>query len=229
MLKDTITDIFFDLDHTLWDFEKNTALTFQNILKKNQVDVVLDDFLAVYGPVSQMYWKRYEEGKIDKVQMRFKRLKQTFDRMGIRVSNALVSILDREYIEYHPTIPSLMPYAADILAYVSSKYTLHIITNGFQEVQEKKLKGSGIHHYFDHIVNSEMAGVKKPHPYIFQVALRKAKVAPENTLMIGDSVAVDVMGAKAVGMHVLHYNSNHEPKHELCTILECLSALRTIL
>lgn len=229
MFNNTITDIFFDLDHTLWDFEKSTALTFQSILEKNQVEVVLADFLAVYRPTSREYWKLYKEGEISKVEMRFKRLKRTFDSMGIQISDVLVATLDREYIEYHPAVPSLMPYADEVLAYLLPKYKLHIITNGFWEIQEKKLRGSGIYQYFDQIINSEMAGVQKPHPHIFQLALQSANVIPENALMIGDSLEVDVMGAKAVGMHALHINSNREPEHKFCTILESLDALRTFL
>lgn len=229
MFNDTITDIFFDLDHALWDFKKNMALAFQKILKENQVDVVLEDFLTVYIPISQNYWKLYEKGKISKVQMRFERLKQTFDSMGMGISDTLISVLDWDYIEYHPSLPSLLPYAKEILRYLFPKYKLHIITNGFKDIQEKKLIGSHIIQYFDQIITSEVAGVNKPHRHIFQLALHKAQVAPKNALMIGDHAEIDIIGAKAVGMHTLHFNNNGQPKHELCPILGCLSELKIML
>ncbi len=229
MLKNIVTDIFFDLDRTLWDFEKNTMLTFQRILQKNQVDVILSDFLKIYKNISQEYWKRYKEGKISKVQMRFERLKHTFDHLGIRIPDTLVSTLNYEYIEYHPDVPCLMPYTNEVLAHLLPRYTLHIITNGFQKIQERKLKGSHIYQYFDQIISSEIAGVQKPNPRIFQLAMQKAKVAPKNALMVGDSLEIDIKGAKAVGMQVLHLNNNQKYKHNICPILGSIHEITTVL
>ncbi|MEW2922891.1 YjjG family noncanonical pyrimidine nucleotidase [Muricauda sp. ANG21] len=229
MFEHRVTDIFFDLDHTLWDFEKNSALTFEKILFDHSVKVTLDDFLGVYAPINLEYWKLYRENRVTKEELRFQRLRRTFDAIGAVVSDDIIHILAHEYIENLSSFTYLVPNALEILEYLSPKYRLHIITNGFQEVQEKKLIGSNIHHYFDQIINSEMAGVKKPHPYIFELALTKAKVEPRNTIMVGDSLEADILGAKGMGMQVLHFNSNREPDHDHSIMINNLIEIKRIL
>ncbi len=229
MFEDGVTDIFFDLDHTLWDFEKNSALTFQKIFDKNSVKVGLDDFLGVYAPINLEYWKLYRENRVTKSELRFQRLRRTFDTIGAAVQDDIIHVLAHEYIEHLSTFTHLVPNAMEVLEYLSPKYRLHIITNGFQEVQEKKLIGSNIHHYFDQIINSEMAGVKKPHPFIFELALTKAKVDPRNTVMVGDSLEADILGAKGIGMQTLHFNSNGEPDHDHCITINNLIEIKRIL
>ncbi|WP_036379887.1 YjjG family noncanonical pyrimidine nucleotidase [Muricauda sp. MAR_2010_75] len=229
MFEHPVTDIFFDLDHTLWDFEKNSALTFQKILTKNSVDVVLEDFLGVYAPINLEYWKLYRENRVTKAELRFQRLRRTFDTLGAVVQDDLIHILAHEYIEHLSSFTHLVPNAVETLEYLSPKYRLHIITNGFQEVQEKKMVGSNIHRYFDQIINSEMAGVKKPHPYIFELALTKANVDPRNTIMVGDSLEADILGAKSMGMQVLHFNANGEPEHDHCITINNLIEIKSFL
>ena len=229
MFEHRVTDIFFDLDHTLWDFEKNSALTFEKILVDHSLEVVLDDFLGVYAPINLEYWKLYRENRVTKAELRFQRLRRTFDAIGVVVSDDIIHILAHEYIEHLSSFPHLVPNALEILEYLSPKYRLHIITNGFQEVQEKKLIGSNIHHYFDQVINSEMAGVKKPHPYIFELALAKANVDPKNTIMVGDSLEADILGAKGLGMQVLHFNSNKEPDHDHSIMINNLIEIKSIL
>ncbi|MFC4219257.1 YjjG family noncanonical pyrimidine nucleotidase [Flagellimonas marina] len=229
MFEHRVTDIFFDLDHTLWDFEKNSALTFEKILFDHSVKVTLDDFLGVYAPINLEYWKLYRENRVTKAELRYQRLRKTFDAIGAVVSDDIIHILAHEYIENLSSFTHLVPNALEILKYLSPKYRLHIITNGFQEVQEKKLIGSNIHHFFDQIINSEMAGVKKPHPYIFELALTKANVEPRNTIMVGDSLEADILGAKGMGMQVLHFNSNREPDHDHSIMINNLIEIKRIL
>jgi putative hydrolase of the HAD superfamily len=229
MFKNLVADVFFDLDHTLWDFEKNSALTFQKILSENSVRVELNDFLKVYIPINFEFWKLYREGKISKSELRFQRLKITFDTLGYTIPNALILILSDQYIEHLSSYNHLFPYTTEILDYLRPNYRLHIITNGFQEIQHKKLHSSKIHNYFDHVINSEMAGVKKPDPLIFRLALEKAKVLPQKSMMIGDSLEADILGAKAVGLHTLHFNANNEPKHEYCHMINDLSEIKLFL
>ncbi|MGW9687243.1 YjjG family noncanonical pyrimidine nucleotidase [Flagellimonas sp. 2504JD1-5] len=224
-----ITDIFFDLDHTLWDFEKNSALTFQKILNEKQLHVNLENFLNSYVPINLNYWKLYREDRISKSDLRYQRLKKTFDQINVEVSDELINSLADDYIEHLSSFTNLFPHTLDVLDYLSPKYRLHIITNGFQEIQEKKLKGANIHHYFDQIINSETAGVKKPHPYIFELALEKAKVRPKNSIMIGDSLEADIMGAQSVGLHALHFNAHKEPQHDLCKMIDSLIEIKNIL
>lgn len=226
MFKTLVTDIFFDLDHTLWDFEKNSALTFQKILTENSVGIELKDFLKAYLPINFEFWKYYREGKISKDELRFQRLKVTFDTIGLSIPNELIYILSDQYIENLSTFNHLFPNTVEVLDYLKPNYKLHIITNGFQEIQDKKLQSSNIYNYFDHIINSEMAGVKKPNPKIFELALNKANTLPNKSLMIGDNLEADILGARAVGLHTLHFNANNEPEHEYCDMISDLSEIK---
>lgn len=229
MFNEPITDIFFDLDHTLWDFEKNSALTFQRILVKNRVFVDLQDFLEVYIPLNLDFWKLYRENRISKEELRYQRLKQTFDAIDAEVSDDTINTLSIEYIEQLSSFTHLIPNTVEVLEYLAPKYNLHIITNGFQEIQYKKLRGSNIHGYFDQIINSELAGVKKPHPYIFELALTKANVVSKNALMVGDNIEADILGAQSVGFQTIHFNAHNEPEHNICKMINGLIEIKSIL
>ena len=229
MFSRTITDIFFDLDHTLWDFEKNSALTFKKILEENQVNVNSNDFLAIYMPINMAYWKLYREEKVTKTELRFQRLKKTFDSLNFDVSDKLIDTLSEEYIKHLSTFNHVFPHTYEILDYLKPKYKLHIITNGFQEIQDKKLRKANLYDYFEQIINSEMAGVKKPNPYIFQMALNLAKTEAKNSVMIGDNLEADIMGAKAVGFHALHFNAHKEPHHDFCKMIDSLHEIKLFL
>ncbi|MEC8831429.1 MAG: YjjG family noncanonical pyrimidine nucleotidase [Bacteroidota bacterium] len=229
MFEHEVTDVFFDLDHTLWDFEKNSALTFAKILADNKVDVNLESFLEIYAPINFQMWALYRENGITKSELRYQRLRKTFDALKAEVSDEVIDVLAHDYIAYLSSFTHLLPNAVQVLEYLFPKYRLHIITNGFQEVQEKKLRGSSIHQYFQKVVNSEMAGVKKPHPYIFEMALDMAQVAPKNSLMIGDNLEADILGAKAMGMQVLHYNFHKDSNHGECVMIDDLIEIKNIL
>lgn len=229
MFKDLVTDIFFDLDHTLWDFERNSALTFEKILAENHIDVDLTEFLEIYIPTNLAFWKLYREERISKPQLRYQRLKTVFDALKYPIPNETINLLSQEYIAHLSNYNHLFPNTIEVLEYLRPKYTLHIITNGFQEIQEKKLKNANISNYFTHIINSEMAGVKKPNPIIFQLALRTAKVAPQKALMIGDSLEADILGARAVGLHTLHFNVHNDPQHEFSEMIHDLGEIKSLL
>lgn len=229
MYNKIVTDVFFDLDHTLWDFEKNSALTFEKILSENQVPVDLDDFLKVYVPNNLIFWRLFREDKISKIDLRYQRLKVTFDSLGINVSDAVINHLSEEYIANLSSYNHLFPNAMEVLKYLKPKYQLHIITNGFQEVQDRKIRNSNIDSFFTHVINSEMAGVKKPNPVIFELALNKANTIPEKSLMIGDSLEADILGAKALGFHVLHFNAHNEERHNICDIITELDEIKSYL
>lgn len=213
MLKKPITDIFFDLDHTLWDFERNSALTYEKIFRAHGIGVSLTEFLECYIPLNLKYWKLYLEGKIEKQALRYQRLRTVFDRLGYSIGDADINLLSEAYIEQLSTHTHLIPSALEVLDYLKSRYRLHIITNGFEEVQARKLDKSGIAAYFGAVVNSDRAGVKKPHPEIFRMALRLAGTTPGASVMIGDSLEADILGARAVGLQTLHFNVHGDPDH----------------
>lgn len=229
MFRELITDVFFDLDHTLWDFEKNSALTFEKILSENEISVDLPDFLEVYVPSNLAFWKLYREEKITKEALRYQRLKSVFDKLGLAVGDEMIHKLSEEYILYLSSYNYLFPNTIEVLEYLKPKYKLHIITNGFQEIQGKKLRNSNIAGYFEQVIDSEMAGVKKPNPIIFELALHKANVASKNALMIGDSLEADILGARASGLHTLHFNAHNEPSHDFCPMIHNLGEIKTFL
>jgi len=229
MHRQNISDIFFDLDHTLWDFEKNSALTFQKIFTEVEIDVNLPEFLEVYVPVNLAFWKLYREDKIKKPELRYQRLKTTFDAIQYDIKDEVINILSTEYITNLAAFNNLLPNTVEILNYLKPKYRLHIITNGFEEVQTRKLVNSNIFEYFDQVINSEMAGVKKPNPEIFELALKKANTAADKSLMVGDNIEADILGAKAVGFHALHINAHNDPKHEHCAMIDDLREIKNYL
>ncbi len=229
MLRDIVTDVFFDLDHTLWDFERNSALTFQKIFRDHAIDLELDIFLAEYIPANLAFWKLYREGKIEKEVLRFRRLRTVFDAVRYPVADEVIFSLSDAYIEHLSTHQHLVPNTREILDYLQPRYRLHIITNGFEEIQTKKMTNSGIADYFDQVINSEMAGVKKPDPLIFRLALERTGALPGNAVMVGDNLEADILGARALGMHTLHLNVHKDPHHPHGDIIHDLSEIKLYL
>mgnify|MGYP006093943723 FL=1 len=202
--------IFFDLDHTLWDFDKNSALTFEKIFSLNGIEIDLNSFLEVYVPINFNYWKLYREEKIDKKNLKFARLNDTFKALELKISSRIIHKLSDDYITYLSTFNHLFPGTIELLDFLFAKYKLHIITNGFKEAQQAKLNQSNIDHYFLTVTNSEMVGVKKPNPKIFHHALHMANATIENSIMIGDNLEADILGALNIGMDAICFNYHNE-------------------
>ncbi len=203
-----IQHIFFDLDHTLWDFETNSAKTFEAIFSDQKVEVKLNEFLLHYSPINQKYWKLYREERVSKPVLRYKRLKETFDILGYKISDDHINHLATIYIDNLPNYNTLFDDAIEVLNYLLPKYQMHIITNGFEEIQTKKMRTSGILHFFDKIITSESVGVKKPNPKIFNHALALAETSAKNSIMIGDNLEADIVGAQQIGMQTIFFNSH---------------------
>ena len=206
----SIKHIFFDLDHTLWDFEKNSDLTFQKIFLKHKIAIDMKAFLRVYKPLNRKFWRLYREEKISKDNLRYQRLKTTFDEIKYSVSDSIINTIADEYINNLSSFNHLFDGTFELLDYLKEKYKLHIITNGFQEIQGKKMINSKIHHYFDAVITSESVGVKKPNPKVFHYALKEANASIDNSIMIGDSIEADILGAINIGMSAIHCNFEHE-------------------
>ncbi len=203
-----IKHIFFDLDHTLWDFDKNSEKAFGVIFNEMLPELNVSKFVEVYAPINQACWKLYQNNVITHHELRYKRLKQSFEALDVEVSDDLIDKISDDYIEHLPNSNHLFEGCVETLEYLHGKYKLHIITNGFAEVQFKKLNNSGIYHYFDTVTNSEMAGVKKPHSGIFDHALSKAEALKKESVMIGDCLDADVGGAINFGIEAIFFNSN---------------------
>jgi putative hydrolase of the HAD superfamily len=224
-----IKHIFFDLDHTLWDFEKNSALTFDKIFKTHQVDVDLETFLKVYEPINLKYWKLYRDEEIDKTRLRYGRLRDTFDIIEFKAEDELISKLSVDYIEHLSSFNHLFDGTVELLNYLQPKYQLHIITNGFEEAQHKKMASSNIHHYFKTVTNAESAGVKKPNPIIFDYALKLANAQSKESLMIGDNYEADIEGALNVGYDAIFFNYRNDNVTDDIKQIKHLSELKLYL
>ena len=205
-----IQHVFFDLDHTLWDFEKNSALTFKKILHEHSVNVSFESFIEIYKPINANYWKLYREERVSKEKLRYGRLNETFEKLNYNASDDLVNLLSEKYIEHLPSFNNLFEGTFELLEYLKGKYELHIITNGFKEVQTIKMENSGILSYFNEIITSESVGVKKPNPKVFRYALEKANAKSDNSLMIGDNLEADIQGALDCNFSVIHCNFEEE-------------------
>ncbi len=205
-----ITDVFFDLDHTLWDFDRNSALAFERVFRTHDIPLAVSEFIKEYEPINFNYWKLYREERITKAELRRGRFNDAFARFDMAFPLTTIDALSDAYIDELPKDNYLFDGTGEILDYLKSRYRLHIITNGFFEVQHLKLKNSGIATYFDTVMTSEEAGAKKPNPVIFHAALEQAAREPGNCVMIGDTFEADILGAEAVGMQVLFYNYRNE-------------------
>lgn len=229
MLKHPVTDIFFDLDHTLWDFERNSALTYARIFAEEGVRLPLEIFLKEYIPQNLAFWKMYREGRISAEDLRYQRLKTVFTRLDYPADDTLIHTLSERYIELLSSHTHLLPDAREMLEYLGVHYRLHIITNGFEQVQLRKLRNCGLDTFFGQVVHSERAGVKKPDRRIFELALDLAGATATAAVMVGDSLEADILGAKAVGMQALHLNVHGDPHHDHCPVIYHLREIKTYL
>ena len=225
--------IFFDLDRTLWDFEKNSHTTLlELIFQFNLIEKGIDnaeDFIKKYKIHNARLWDLYRENKINKEKLRSKRFLMVLEEYGIDDKD-LAEQFGLAYIKQSPLKTKLSPFTHEVLSYLKNKYTLHIITNGFEEVQHIKLAAADLKQYFDIVVTSEEVGVKKPNSKIFEFALEQANAKAEQSIMIGDDLAVDVLGAEKAGMQGIYFNPNKEEhKEEVVHEIFCLSELMTLL
>jgi putative hydrolase of the HAD superfamily len=202
--------LFFDLDHTLWDFEANSKLTLQelyNSLKLEEWGVDdFDRFHKNYLLHNDRLWERYRNGFIKVEELRWKRMWLTL--LDFKIGNEqLARDMGNTFLELLPTRKLLFPHAVEILDYLSEKkYMLHLITNGFEKTQHSKLKNSGIDKYFNEVVTSESSNSLKPHKEIFDFAFAKTGAQKEESIMIGDSLEVDIQGAINAGIDQVYVN-----------------------
>ncbi len=208
--------IFFDLDHTLWDFEKNSKTALRHIFKATELDSKINEFSTfhrVYKNSNRILWRQYGRGKLTKEELRTKRFEDTLKYFKIE-NSALVEELSSSYLEISPFQKNLFPFALDTLTDLKKeKYNMHIITNGFKEVQHIKLRESGLTPFFDVIVCSEEVGVTKPDPKVFLHSMERAGAVPQKSVMIGDDYQVDYMGALNAGMKAVFFN--HRGYHKV--------------
>ena len=223
-----IKHIFFDLDHTLWDFDKNSELAFAQIFQTYAIKLNLQEFIDIYVPINHACWKLYEQNLMSAEELRLTRLEQTFDKLEYYMFKNELELIAKDYLEILPDFGHLFDDAIDVLKYLSKKYTLHIITNGFTEMQEKKMSNAKIKHFFKTVTDFELANAKKPDAKIFQHALDVAQAKKEESIMIGDSMHADVQGALDFGMKALFFNLNDKEKNHNYSQITDLKELKTM-
>ena len=216
--------VFFDLDRTLWDFETNSELTLQHLFEHLQLNrhiAEFDQFLEVYKRENALLWKAYGLNQVSKSYLRNKRFERTLAVFSID-NNQLVEQMSDGYIELSPKQKALHENAFETLDLLQNDgYQMHIVTNGFKEVQHTKLKESGLTPYFKTVICSEEIGKNKPSPEIFHYAMKQANANAKDSVMIGDDFEADVIGALNAGMHAIHYLPNASQlgsQEDSCTI-----------
>jgi len=203
-------DLFFDLDHTIWDFELNSKETLWDLHQKYALEAKginnFDEFYNIYSVHNHRLWDRYSKGFIKQEELRWKRMYLSLLDYKI-ADEALSKEISLDYLTILPNKKNLFPYTIEILEYLKNKdYTMHLITNGFESVQFKKIKNSNLADYFTEVITSEASNSLKPNKEIFEYALKISNAQLETSIMIGDNESADIQGAINAGMDSIFVN-----------------------
>jgi len=225
--------LFFDLDHTIWDFDKNAEETLHELYDTyNLKDLGLnsaDRFIETYTLNNHQLWADYHVGKISKQVLRETRFAKTFTDLGVS-PEYIPHQFEDDYVAICPTKTNLFPQAHETLSYLKEKYTLHVISNGFKESTEMKINNNGLDIYFENVIISEVVGVNKPDRAIFDHALKLAQADVSESVMIGDSIEADIRGAQDYGMKAIYFNPEGKEKpadveHQITCLSDLISFL----
>lgn len=201
--------VFFDLDNTLWDFDASSMLAFERLFEDfhliNYKIASAQQFHDAYMGYNERLWELYRQGEVDKAFLKKERFRLPLHDFGVD-DESLAYEIGEHYTYWSPRLVALVPHAIELLEHLRPDNGIHLITNGFAEVQNVKIKESGIDRYIDTMTVSEEIGIKKPDPRIFMYALEKACANAKDSLMVGDDLQVDVLPAKAVGMRQCFFN-----------------------
>ena len=224
--------LFFDLDHTLWDFEANSEATLREMFATyglNRFFTDYDDFHAKYEVHNLHLWAQYRRGRVKKNTLNVQRFYRPFAEAGFD-DLSIAEQFAQNYLAISATKTLLFPNAIEVLKYLKNKYELHIITNGFKEVQTQKLQTGGLRPFFTNIFISELIGVQKPDRYFFEYSVKSCHAGKKDCLVIGDSIEADIMGAKKAGIDQVYFNTrkvkhNKEVTYEITELKELLDIL----
>lgn len=213
-----IRHLFFDLDHTLWDFEGNAKTCLDQIYHTHRISdlgvVNFDVFYSTFSEVNKHYWYLLDTKKISHQQLRRERFQTTLARLEVDISSGLSEAMNEQFMSLLPSQPLLMPYTLELLETLKPHFQLHILSNGFQQIQRQKMASGGILSYFDQVITHDIAQAHKPSPEIFTFAFNQANCSVEEALMIGDNWMADIEGALQMGMMAIHYDPDQEPSQE---------------
>ncbi len=219
--------LFFDLDNTLWDFDKNSKVVLQKLFLDNgfekKLGVDFKIFHDFYYKKNDELWHLYYFDKIKKAELRYRRFYDSFLNFGLD-NLALSKEISEEYVRISPYSKELLPGCIEILEHFNSTHHLHIITNGFAEVQNIKIDNCGLRNYFKEIIISEEHGLTKPHVDIFRLGERLAKTTADKCIMIGDNWVSDVEGAVGAGWKAVYFEGNKKAEYEHQNI-SCITSL----
>lgn len=211
--------IFFDLDHTIWDFDKNAHISmlqlYSDLNLESRIGVTAEEFYETYLVHNRVLWGRYEQGFISTADLKWKRMWRSL--LDYKVADEpLARKMSDDFLELLPVQKKVFPYTFEILEYLQGKkYILHLITNGFEVTQRLKLKHSGLDKYFVEIITSECSQSLKPKKEIFDFALLQCKGLVEESIMIGDNLKADIQGAINAGMDSIYVNHINEDAGEI--------------
>ncbi len=230
-MKKAVEVVFFDLDHTLWDYEANAYETLNEIFQIFDLSrgyPNADEFISAFRSFNHFLWDRYNKGEIDRKTIRSTRFTKILNDAGI-VDSALGEEISDYFIDICPSKNNLIEGALDLLEYLSAEYRMAIITNGFTDTQQKKLNHGKIDHYFEEVVTSESSSARKPASEIFDFAMRKMEASTTRSIMVGDNISTDIAGAKNVGMKSIWYTDAREPAPDDCTKVHSLTEIQSLL
>ncbi|WP_375417892.1 YjjG family noncanonical pyrimidine nucleotidase [uncultured Hymenobacter sp.] len=225
--------LFFDLDHTLWDFETNADETLRELFLTHKLarygSFTVEQFISVYSDINTALWRLYQANKITQQQLRAVRFVRTLTRLGVPEEEVPITI-SAEFTDILPRKSAVFPHTHELLGYLKPKYNLHLITNGFNDIQAIKLASSGLTDYFQEIITSEHSGHLKPDPRMFQHALARTGATAPESLMIGDNLECDVLGAYNAGIDQVYFNpAKRGHRMQITYEISCLSELRALL
>ena len=221
-------NIFIDLDDTLYDFSAASREAFKETYEQLHYERYFDSFehyMEIYTPYNLEMWRLYGEGKITKEELNRRRYSYPLETVGVN-DQKLAAEFCREALGRIPTKGNLVSGATELLEYLRPKYRMYILSNGFVELQSRKMATAGIKRYFDDIILSEEIGVNKPRPELFEYALKKAGAKLEESIMIGDMFDTDIVGAANIGMDQIFFNpkqmtgTSFKPTYEVRQLLE---------
>lgn len=212
--------IFFDLDNTLWDFDISSMMVFERLFTVYHLDKYgIKDaiyFHDIYKGFNDNLWELYRQGKIEKDFLKYERFRLPLEHFGI-IDDKLAHSMGNDYTFYSPRCVALVPHASEVLEYLKPNYHIHLITNGFVEVQNSKIQSSGLDKFIETMTVSEDIGIKKPDTRIFDYALSKAQASADESLMVGDDLNVDILPAKKINMDQIFFNRNKIQHKETIT------------
>jgi putative hydrolase of the HAD superfamily len=225
--------VFFDLDHTLWDFDKNSRETLEELYAAFNLEDKgvrsMERFIDDYIRINHQMWDEYHHNKISKTELRFGRFRKVLQLHDL-FDQSITKQLSLAYTESCPGKKNVFPGAIETLNYLKNKYTLHIITNGFKEAQHRKLASGNLTQFFDNVHISEEIGCQKPDPGIFHHAVKNANATHSSCVMIGDNLFTDIAGADSAGIRSILFDpeKKHDNKNGI-TVINRLQELTTIL